>query len=128
MYRRQQIIIFITIAFILLAVWKIYPPFDVKGPEGTVLEEGKIRLGLDLQGGMFVKLAIDDENMPEDMKVEEAVSRALEILRNRVDALGVSEPMIQREGEKFIVIQLPGIKDPERALDIIGKTALLEFR
>ncbi len=128
MYRRQQIIIFITIAFILLAAWKIYPPFDVKGPEGTVLEEGKIRLGLDLQGGMFVKLAIDDKNMPKDMETEEAVSRALEILRNRVDALGVAEPMIQREGEKFIVIQLPGIKEPERALDIIGKTALLEFR
>lgn len=128
MYRRQQIIIFITIAFILLAAWKIYPPFDIKGPEGTVLEEGKIRLGLDLQGGMFVKLAIDDKNMPKDMETEEAVSRALEILRNRVDALGVAEPMIQREGEKFIVIQLPGIKEPERALNIIGKTALLEFR
>ena len=77
---------------------------------------------------MLLKLAVDDANLPENIKLEEAVSRALEILRNRIDALGVAEPLIQREGDKYIVIQLPGIKDTNRALDIIGKTALLEFK
>jgi len=128
MYRKQQIIAIITVILIALAIWKIYPPFDIKDMEGAVIEKGKIKLGLDLQGGMYLKLAIDDKNLPKDTKLEEAVARALEILRNRIDALGVSEPLIQREGEKFIVIQLPGVKDPERALKIIGKTALLEFK
>jgi protein-export membrane protein SecD len=128
MNRRLQIVAFITAVFIALAVWKLYPPFDIKDAEGTIIEKGKIKLGLDLQGGMYLKLAVDDTQLPPDVKIEEAVSRALEILRNRIDALGVAEPMIQREGEKFIIIQLPGVKDPERALNIVGKTALLEFK
>lgn len=128
MDRRTQIVAFVTAVLIALAVWKLWPPFDIKDAEGTILEKGKIKLGLDLQGGMYLKLAVDDAQLPPGAKLEDAVSRALEILRNRIDALGVAEPMIQREGEKFIIIQLPGVKDPERALSIIGKTALLEFK
>jgi preprotein translocase subunit SecD len=56
-----------------------------------------------------------------------AVRQALETLRNRVDEFGVSEPTLQLQGENRILIQLPGIKDPERAKDLIGKTARLEF-
>src|ERR1044071_9529277 len=57
-----------------------------------------------------------------------AVDQSLETIRNRIDQFGVSEPIIQREGQENILIQLPGIQDPERAKDIIGKTALLEFK
>ncbi|MEJ5366194.1 MAG: protein translocase subunit SecD [Desulfosoma sp.] len=57
-----------------------------------------------------------------------AVSQALETIRNRIDQFGVSEPDIRPQGENRILIQLPGIKDPKRALDLIGKTAVLEFR
>jgi protein-export membrane protein SecD len=128
MQRRLQIVAIITAIFVAFSIWKVWPPFDIKDTAGAVLEKGKIKLVLDLQGGMYLKLAIDDEKLPKDVKLEEAVSRALEILRNRIDELGVAEPLIQREGDKFIVIQLPGIKDPERALSIIGKTALLEFK
>lgn len=56
-----------------------------------------------------------------------AVTQAMETIRNRVDSLGVSEPSISRYGETQIVIQLPGLKDPRRAKEIIGKTALLAF-
>jgi preprotein translocase subunit SecD len=57
-----------------------------------------------------------------------AVDQSLETIRNRIDQVGVVEPTIQRQGQQDIVIQLPGIQDPERAKDIIGKTALLEFK
>jgi preprotein translocase subunit SecD len=59
---------------------------------------------------------------------EAATSQALETIRNRVDQFGVAEPLIQRQGPQQILIQLPGIKDPQRAIDLIGKTALLEFK
>jgi preprotein translocase subunit SecD len=56
------------------------------------------------------------------------VDQSLETIRNRIDQFGVSEPIIQRQGQEDILIQLPGIQDPERAKEIIGKTALLEFK
>ena len=57
-----------------------------------------------------------------------AVDQSMETIRNRIDQFGVSEPIIQRQGQTDILIQLPGIQDPERAKEIIGKTALLEFK
>ncbi|MGA7875121.1 MAG: protein translocase subunit SecD [Desulfoferrobacter sp.] len=57
-----------------------------------------------------------------------AIDQALETIRNRVDQFGVSEPDIRPEGEDRILVQLPGIKDPQRAVSVIGKTALLEFK
>lgn len=60
--------------------------------------------------------------------VDSAADQALETIRNRIDQFGVAEPTIQRQGENEIVVQLPGIKDPKRAIDLIGKTALLEFK
>ncbi|HEY2921653.1 MAG TPA: protein translocase subunit SecD [Candidatus Binatia bacterium] len=57
-----------------------------------------------------------------------AVDQSLETIRNRIDQFGVSEPIIQRQGQTGILIQLPGIQDPDRAKEIIGKTALLEFK
>ena len=54
--------------------------------------------------------------------------RALEIIRNRVDELGVVEPSIQKQGMQWVVVQLPGVKDPQRAIELIGQTALLEFK
>jgi len=57
-----------------------------------------------------------------------AAEQALETIRNRIDQFGVNEPDIRRQGEKRILIQLPGIKDTQRAKELIGKTALLEFK
>ena len=59
---------------------------------------------------------------------ETVVDQSLETIRNRIDQFGVSEPIIQRHGQQDILVQLPGIQDPQRAKDIIGKTALLEFK
>ena len=67
---------------------------------------------------------------PEEEKFirENAVDQSLEIIRNRIDQFGVTEPVIVRQGEEEIVVQLPGIQDPERALKLIGQTAQLEFK
>jgi SecD/SecF fusion protein len=57
-----------------------------------------------------------------------SIAQALEVIRNRVDLFGVAEPLIVRQGTNQIVVQLPGIKDPQRAIDLIGRTAQLEFK
>jgi len=87
-----------------------------------------LNLGLDLQGGIHLVLEIDSDKLEKDMNVSDALNRAIEIIRNRIDQFGVSEPFIAKQGEKWIVVQLPGIKDPQAAIDLIGKTALMEFR
>ncbi len=87
----------------------------------------RINLGLDLQGGMYLILRVDTSKLPEKAK-EDAVERALEIIRNRIDQFGVKEPLVQMQGVDQIVVQLPGLTDRQRALDLIGRTALLEFK
>ena len=85
----------------------------------------QVNLGLDLQGGSHIVLEAQDT---KELKVTaEAVDAAMEVIRNRIDQLGVVEPTIQREGERRIIVELPGVEDPQRALRIIGQTALLEF-
>ena len=59
---------------------------------------------------------------------ENALNQALETIRNRIDQFGVTEPVIVKQGDKQILVQLPGIKDPQRALELIGRTAQLEFK
>ena len=82
-------------------------------------------LGLDLQGGLEVTLqAVPPPN--RDL-TDEDLDRSVEIMRNRVDKLGVSEPEIRTQGDDQIVIQLPGVQDPEAAAEIIGTTAQLEL-
>lgn len=87
----------------------------------------RISLGLDLQGGMYLILRVDTSKLEEKAKPD-AVERALEIIRNRIDEFGVKEPIVQIQGEDEIVVQLPGLTDRKRALDLIGRTAMLEFK
>ncbi len=119
------------LAFVLLlagaSAWLINPVLDVKDKDGKVIKEGKINLGLDLQGGMHLVLKVDTSKIPEDAR-KDAADRALEVIRNRIDEFGVKEPQISPQGKDEIVVQLPGITDRGRALELIGKTALLEFK
>lgn len=87
----------------------------------------RINLGLDLKGGMHLVLKIDTAHISEEAR-KDAADRAVEVIRNRIDQFGVREPSIQKQGEDEIVIQLPGITDRDRAIELIGKTALLEFK
>ena len=76
--------------------------------------------------GIIYILELDKQEAEQIKK--SATEQALETIRNRIDQFGVAEPTIQQQGDDRILIQLPGIKDPKRALDLIGKTALLEFK
>jgi len=87
----------------------------------------RINLGLDLKGGMHLLLKVDTSHLSDKAK-EDAGDRAVEVIRNRIDAFGVREPSIQRQGADEIVVQLPGVTDRQRAIELIGKTALLEFK
>lgn len=107
-----------------VCLYYAYPPFD---PDGPGLQQGKLKLGLDLQGGMQLLLRVDTAKLPENAKADATV-RAIEVIRNRIDQFGVSEPSIQQQGGDRILVQLPGISDRQRAIDLIGKTALLEFK
>ncbi len=83
------------------------------------------RLGLDLSGGTQIVLETrDSETVQADA---EATDRTLEVIRGRVDALGVSEPTLARSGENRVIVELPGLEDEGQAADVIGKTAQLSF-
>ncbi|HSV30467.1 MAG TPA: protein translocase subunit SecD [Atribacteraceae bacterium] len=115
--RRRRLLpwkLLVTLALVTISLIVILPVRD------------KIRLGLDLRGGSHIVLeCVDTPDAPVD---DDAVRRVVEIIRNRIDQLGVAEPVIARQGERRIMVQLPGVTDPERAVEIIGRTALLEFK
>lgn len=85
----------------------------------------KTNLGLDLQGGLAVILEVKESDRAD--ATSETIDRTVSVIQDRVDRLGVAEPEIRRQGEWQISVQLPGIEDQQRALEIIGKTAVLEF-
>ncbi|CAL9646021.1 Protein translocase subunit SecDF [Streptomyces sp. enrichment culture] len=82
-----------------------------------------VRLGLDLRGG--TQIVLETRSTPTAEADGEATDRTLEVLRGRVDALGVAEPTIVRSGENRIIVELPGVQDPRKAADVLGRTAQL---
>jgi len=83
------------------------------------------RLGLDLQGG--TQIVLEARDAPGRKVDADTLNRTLEVLRRRVDQLGVAEPSLQRSGDRRIIVELPGVADPEEAVAVIGKTAELTF-
>lgn len=85
-----------------------------------------MKLGLDLRGGIRFLMTVDLKNTPTENK-NYIVEQTIEILRNRINELGISEATVQRQGTNNIIIELPGIQDIVRAKNILGKTATLDF-
>ncbi|MFZ2330896.1 MAG: protein translocase subunit SecD [Atribacterota bacterium] len=113
----KQLKIFRLALVIIVIVIALYYVFPL---------DKNINLGLDLQGGSHIVLeCIDSPNAPVD---SDAVNRVIEIISNRINPEGVKEPVIQRQGDRRILVQLPGMDDPQEAESLIGKTALLEFK
>lgn len=83
---------------------------------------------VDAEDGSFPRITLQLKPEEIDFIRKNAVNQSLEIIRNRIDQFGVAEPVILRQGENEIVVQLPGVKDPDRAMDLIGQTAQLEFK
>ncbi len=118
--RNTITVIVISIVFVL--------SFAVVFPiEKGALGKRGVKLGLDLRGGIHMVYKADLSTVERGKEIE-AVEGALAVIERRVNILGVSEPVIQRQGEDRIVVELPGISEVEKAKRLIGQTALLEFR
>jgi len=88
-----------------------------------------ITLGLDLRGGMYLALEVDDpQNTMTAEARRDATDQALQVINNRIDEFGVLEPDIRKSGDDRIIVQLPGVDDEDRAKAIIERTAFLEFQ
>jgi protein-export membrane protein SecD/preprotein translocase SecF subunit len=123
-------------AFSIIVVWpgapKRYLPNFVPWPKGKGLDVAGfhrqgMRLGLDLKGGSYLLLEADTSRLPSGTDIDKAMEGAKNVLERRVNAFGVSETEITREGSNRLAVQVPGI-DPGEAKGLIGKTAELEFR
>lgn len=113
MYRRDLLWLMMIITLVAAAIWM------------ALNENYPIRQGLDLSGGLQVLLEAD---VPADEAItREQMDTARNIISQRINGLGVSEPVVQLEGERRILVELPGIDDPEEAFSLIQGTALLEF-
>ena len=131
-------LIFILVLLIAAAfvVWPQRPGNYIPGGDilpgnpgihlGGFVRQGA-KLGLDLQGGTQLTLAADLSQVPIDQQ-STAMQGVLNVIERRVNAYGVAEPEIQQLGSDRIIIQLPGLKDPEEAKKLIGQTAKLEFK
>jgi preprotein translocase subunit SecD len=108
------VIIVIFIIIIGISIYYIYPV------------NSSIKLGLDLKGG--TQIILKPTLQGEDEVTEESLDKAMLIIMDRIDKLGISEPLVTRDYSNNIIIQLPGVDDPDRAIEVIGKTAQLEFR
>ncbi len=117
MTRRSAVVVLAFVVAALIGVGLLAVPASPLHQSAT--------LGLDLQGGLEVTLQAVP---PKDRELtSEDLDRSVEIMRSRVDRLGVAEPEIRTQGDDQIAIQLPGVKDPAAAAQIIGKTAQLEL-
>lgn len=119
--------------FSVLVIWpgypKMYGPNFIDYPEGPILDIGNdaMRLGLDLKGGTYLLTEANLAALPPDRDPDAAMESVKKLLEDRVNAFGVSETEVTREGRNRIAIQIPGI-DPDEARQLIGRTALLNFR
>ena len=127
----------LTLGLTILSVWLLYPsiewytkPAAERAKLEAVRERPKrmLNLGLDLRGGTHMLLELEVEKLDKKEKLSDAITRAIEIIRNRIDQYGVGETPISRQGERWISVDLPGISNTEEAENLIGKTALLVFR
>jgi preprotein translocase subunit SecD len=105
-----------------VALWSIVPiNTKLLGPDG-------LRLGLDLKGGSQLLYEANLSMKDPDVTADEAMASVIAKIQRRVDQYGAAEPVIQKLGTERILVQLPGVKDIGEAINLIGKTALLDFR
>ncbi|MFC1539205.1 protein translocase subunit SecD [Candidatus Latescibacterota bacterium] len=136
-YSHAWKISFIAI-LVLFSLWKLYPSVQYYSMSDTELSEmdpglmdqlrsKALNLGLDLQGGIHLVMEVNTSGMDGD-EAADAVNKAMLVISNRVDQFGLAEPIVQRQGANRIIIELPGMRDVERAKTLIGQTARLEFK
>jgi preprotein translocase subunit SecD len=120
-------------ALVLASVWALFPRTVIERVKRNgvfvtdTVRRVPLKRGLDLAGGMQLTLEIDESKGVVANKAD-ALDRAITVVRNRIDELGVSEPVVQKVGEDRIIVELPGVDDPVRAQAVVQKAAFLEFQ
>ena len=123
----------LILAMIVASAWALFPRTVVERVtrNGVVafdtVRRVPLKRGLDLQGGMHLSLEVDDSKQAVANK-SDALDRALKVVRTRIDEFGVSEPVVQKLGTDRIIVELPGIDDPQRAEAVVQKSAFLQFQ
>jgi len=128
MQQRDVTLLMVIVILVAICAWVVWP-----GNPGLHIHQGpinidrdiKVHQGLDLQGGMQIVLEAD---LPAGQTIDaDAMAAAKGIVESRVNGLGVREPLVQSAGGNRILVELPGIKDPEQAISTVRQTGLLEF-
>lgn len=122
-------------ASVLIAIWFLIPRNQVvqyRGADGVLHDTTEyhvpLRRGLDLQGGIHLTLEVDQSKQAiEPSKIPDAIDRALKTVRTRIEGFGVSESVVQKQGNDRIVVEIPGYDDPQRAENLVKQQAFLEF-
>src|SRR6185312_9324206 len=123
----------IILGLIAASIWALFPRTVVERVKRNgvfvydTVRRVPLKRGLDLQGGMHLALDIDESKGAVADK-SKAIDNALKVVRNRIDEFGVSEPVVQKAGNDRIIVELPGIDDPQRAHDIVSQSAFLQFQ
>jgi preprotein translocase subunit SecD len=129
--RNRLIVIGLLVAASIYSLFPRTQTIRERGPDGqmrdTVVVRVPLKRGLDLQGGIHLELELDQsQQVSADPKRD--IDLALTVLRKRIDEFGVTEPLIQKQGDNRIVVELAGVADPARAMAIVQRSAFLEFR
>jgi preprotein translocase subunit SecD len=112
--KKDKIRLAVIVVILLSAMFAVFPIED------------RVKLGLDLKGG--VHIVLQAKTSGADLSGNDSIDRLVAVLRNRVDQYGITEPQIQREGINRVAVDLPGVADSAAALELIGRTAVLQFR
>jgi protein-export membrane protein SecD len=122
-----RLLAFIVVVFVVSAwmAWPANPGLNIDLGPVHIHKTVELRQGLDLRGGLSVLLAADvPATEPVDASQMDAVKT---IVENRVNGLGVTEPLVQRQGDRYVIVELPGITNPDQAVAAVKGTGLLEF-
>jgi preprotein translocase subunit SecD len=120
------------VALVLASIWALWPRTVIERVKRNgvfvydTVQRVPLKRGLDLQGGMYLQLELDESKGVVSDK-EDAIQRAVKVVRNRIDEFGVAEPTVQTVGNNRIIVELPGIDDPERAEAVVQQAAHLQF-
>ena len=125
--------VLLIVALVAASAWSLFPRKVVERVKRgdryvyDTVTRVPLKRGLDLQGGMHLALEIDESKgtVPDR---SEALDRAIKVVRTRIDEFGVAEPVVQKSGDNQIIVELPGIDDPQRAMAVVQKSAYLEFQ
>ena len=127
--RKKVVGLVLTLLLAGLCVVSFYPPFDVRNDKGEIVTKGKLRLGLDLEGGTAFQVRLRRESK-ETAITKDMQEQAVEVIRGRVDKMGTGEPIISPVGEDQILVQIPGLStgELENVRQQLQRVAKLEFK